>query len=51
MLTQIALNWDLLHSPACAFQLDAATGDVIRARQLDSVYQKALSLATHSYCP
>ena len=50
MLTHIALNEDLLHSPACAVQLDAARGDVIRARQLDSLYRGALSLATNSYC-
>jgi chorismate mutase len=50
MLTQIVANWDLLHSPACAVQLDAARSDVIRARQLDGLYQQALSLATESYC-
>jgi chorismate mutase len=50
MLAQIALNWDLLHSPACALQLDVARGEVIMARQLDSLYQEALSLATNSYC-
>ena len=50
MLTQIALNWDLLHSPACAVQLDEARSDVIRARQPDGLYQQALSLATQSYC-
>jgi len=50
MLTQIALNWDLLHSPACAVQVDSARGGVIRARQLDGLYQQALSLATRSYC-
>jgi chorismate mutase len=50
MLTQIVANWDLLHSPACASQLDAARSGVIRARQLDSLYQQALSLATASYC-
>jgi chorismate mutase len=50
MLTQIALNWDLLHSAACAPLLDVARGDVIRARQLDNPYQEALLLATHSYC-
>jgi chorismate mutase len=50
MLAQIALNWDLLHSPACALQLDVARGDAIIARQLDSLYQEALSLATNSYC-
>jgi chorismate mutase len=50
MLTQIVANWDLLHSPACASQLDAARSGVIRARQLDRLYQQALSLATASYC-
>jgi chorismate mutase len=50
MLAQIALNWDLLHSPACALQLDVARGDAIIARQLDSLYHEALSLATNSYC-
>jgi len=50
MLTQIVVDWDLLHSPACVAQLDAARNDVIRARQLDGLYQQALSLATQSYC-
>jgi chorismate mutase len=50
MLTQIVANWDLLHSPACALQLDAARSGVIGARQLDGLYQQALSLATSSYC-
>jgi chorismate mutase len=50
MLAQIAANWDLLHSSACVPQLDAASSGVIGARQLDGVYQRALSLATGSYC-
>jgi chorismate mutase len=50
MLTQIGLNWDLLHSPACTVELDAARSQVIGARRLDSLYQQALSLATRSYC-
>jgi chorismate mutase len=50
MLTQIAADWDELHSPACAPDLDAARSDVVRARQLDGLYQQALSLATQSYC-
>ena len=50
MLTQIALNWDLLHSPACAVALDAARSQVIGARRLDNLYQQALALATRSYC-
>lgn len=50
MLTRIVADWDLLHSPACAERLDAARDDVIRARQLDGLYQRALSSATQSYC-
>jgi chorismate mutase len=50
MLTQISLNWDFVHSPACADALDAARSDVVGARRLDSLYQQALSLATRSYC-
>ena len=50
MLTQIAANWDLLRSPRCPGQLDAARHDVVQARQLDSLYQRALSTATQSYC-
>jgi chorismate mutase len=50
MLTQIVANWDLLHSSACALQLEAARSGVVSARQLDSLYQQALSLATGSYC-
>ncbi|MCV7091652.1 chorismate mutase [Mycobacterium interjectum] len=50
MLAQIEAHWDLLHSPACAPELDAARAGVARARQLDDLYQQALSLATRSYC-
>jgi chorismate mutase len=50
MLTQIVAHWDLLHSPACAPQLDAARTAVIHVHQLESLYQRALSLATQSYC-
>ncbi|OSC29287.1 chorismate mutase [Mycobacterium vulneris] len=50
MLTQIVANWSLLHSPECAAKRDAARSGVIRDRQLDSLYQKALSSATQSYC-
>ncbi|CAM4185007.1 chorismate mutase [Mycobacterium senriense] len=50
MLTQILANWNLLHSPECAAERDAARSGVIRDRQLDSLYQKALSSATQSYC-
>jgi chorismate mutase len=50
MLTQIVANWDLLHSPVCAAQVDVARSGVTWARQLDSLYQQALSFATTSYC-
>ncbi|HET7075767.1 MAG TPA: chorismate mutase [Mycobacterium sp.] len=50
MLTQIAADWELLHAPACPTQLDVARSDVIRDRQLDGLYQRALLLATQSYC-
>jgi chorismate mutase len=50
MLTQIVAGWDALHSPACSERLDAARNDVVRARQLDGLYQRALSSATQSYC-
>ena len=50
MLTQIAADWDQLHSRACAPDLDAARSDVVRTRQLDGLYQQALSLAIQSYC-
>jgi chorismate mutase len=50
MLSQLAANWDLLRSPACVPQLDAARTNVVQARQLDGLYQQALSLATQTYC-
>jgi chorismate mutase len=50
MLTQLVANWDLLHSPDCASQLDAARAGVMSARQLDDLYRQALSRATQSYC-
>ncbi len=50
MMSQIMARWDLLHAPTCGPQLGAARAVVIRARQLGSLYQQALSLATQSYC-
>ncbi|MGD1239414.1 chorismate mutase [Mycobacterium seoulense] len=50
MLSQVVAHWDLLHSPTCAAQLDAATRGVVRGRRLDGLYQRALALATRSYC-
>lgn len=50
MLNQMVTDWDLLHSPACPAQLDLARGGVARTRGLDALYQRALVLATQSYC-
>ncbi|HKI41841.1 MAG TPA: chorismate mutase [Mycobacterium sp.] len=50
MLAQLAADWDVLHSPACAAQLDAARDEVMGARRLDGLYQQALLAATRSYC-
>lgn len=50
MLSHVAASWDLLHSPACPGQLDLASRAVIGARRLDGLYQRALALATQSYC-
>jgi chorismate mutase len=50
ILSQIALNWSLLHSPACTRQLEDASSATILARGFDDLYQRALSTATQSYC-
>jgi chorismate mutase len=50
MVDEIAAQWDWLHSPTCSTDLDDARNAVINARQLDGLYQQALSFATHSYC-
>lgn len=50
MLTRMGANWEALHAPACAAQLAVARAGVVAARQLDSLYQQALALATQSYC-
>ncbi|CAN5419815.1 chorismate mutase [soil metagenome] len=50
MVNEIALHWDSLHSPECWGDLAQAQAAVVGARQLDGLYQQALSFATHSYC-
>jgi chorismate mutase len=50
MLSQMARNWELLHSPGCVAQLDEARGNVIRTRQLDGLFQRILLMVSHSYC-
>jgi chorismate mutase len=50
MVNDIVLHWGSLHSPACAVDLDAAKTAAANALQLDDLYKRALSFATHSYC-
>jgi chorismate mutase len=50
MVTEMATNWDELHAPGCAADLDAARGEVGTARSLDPLYTQALTFATRSYC-
>jgi chorismate mutase len=50
MLSALAADWDLLRSPACGPQLEAARDEVAAARQLDDLYRQALTFATQSYC-
>ena len=65
MVDEIALQWNSLHSPTCADELNEATEFIARAhmfcrvasgngrrrsRPLDPLYRQALSSATDSYC-
>ncbi|MDT5338324.1 MAG: chorismate mutase [Mycobacterium sp.] len=50
MVTEIAGQWDSLHSPSCLGDLDAAKDAVVDARGLDELYQRGLAFATRSYC-
>jgi chorismate mutase len=50
MVDEIALQWNSLHSPTCAVELQQATEAIGDARQLDPLYRLALSSATRSYC-
>lgn len=51
MVDQIAAQWPLLHSPACAGELTAAKAAVAAERGFDDLYRVALDVATRSYCP
>lgn len=50
ILSQVVLNWSLLHSPACARSLADARDGAIRVRGFGDLYQQALTTATRSYC-
>jgi chorismate mutase len=50
MVTEIANEWELLHSPECADARGDAVGAAAEARQLDTLHREALDFATRSYC-
>ena len=50
LVEEIALHWNSLHSQGCGKDLSDATAAVVAARQLDPLYQQALTSATRSYC-
>jgi chorismate mutase len=50
MVSQIALQWPILHSPTCASEVATAVSDVSDARAFDALYRRALGVATRSYC-
>jgi chorismate mutase len=50
MVTEMALHWDSLRGPECGQRRDDAVRAVIADRQLDPLYQQALTFATRSYC-
>ena len=50
MVSEMALHWDSLRGLSCGQQRDDAVRAVITDRQLDPLYQQALTFATHSYC-
>jgi chorismate mutase len=50
MVTEMALHRDSLRGPECGQQRDDAVRAVVMERQLDPLYQQALTFATHSYC-
>lgn len=50
IVDELAAQWDLLHSPACAAALRDAAEGAAAAHQLDQDYRDALAYATHSYC-
>jgi chorismate mutase len=50
MVEEIALLWNSLHSPGCDPEMASVKAEVAKARQLDGLYQQALTSATRSYC-
>lgn len=50
MVNEVGAQWDWLNSSDCVVELANAKAAVVAARQLDDLYERALTYATHSYC-
>lgn len=50
MVTEMADEWTVLHSPTCPADLDAAKAVVTETRSLDPLYRQAVDFATRHYC-
>jgi len=50
MVNEIAAQWNSLHSPGCAGDLQTAKAAVVASRGFDDLYQRGLTFATRSYC-
>lgn len=50
IVDEMAQHWDLLRGPGCGQAVNDARTAVVADRQLDPLYDQALTFATHSYC-
>ncbi len=50
MVTEMADEWQVLHSPTCVADLDAAKNAVTQAHALDPLYRQAVDFVTRNYC-
>lgn len=50
MVTEMADQWQVLHSPTCNAELDAARNVVAQAHALDPLYRQAVDFVTRNYC-
>ena len=50
MVTEMADEWQELHSPMCLADLDAAKNLVAQARAMDPLYRQAVDFVTRNYC-
>ncbi|MGE0779652.1 chorismate mutase [Mycolicibacterium sp.] len=50
MVTLMADQWAVLHSPQCPAELESAKAAVAAARELDPLYRQGIDFATRNYC-